>query len=419
MQEERSDQGVKAVAEPDKKNYGRWGSVAALLVAFLAKFKTVGLLLINLLKFGKLGPTIWSMLLTVGAYTLIWPWQFAVGLVLMLFIHEMGHIVAARKLGLPVTLPAFIPFLGALIMMKERPQDAQGEAFVALGGPLLGSLGAAAALGLGILLKQPFLFLIAWVGFFLNLINLLPIHPLDGGRIVTAISRWLWVVGLIGGLIAIIYLRSIVFFIIWLLFVWELYKAYVKKDGAEPRTFKAAFPLAQRTFSEQGFPIPGPEHRRPLDFYQYCRLEDRASYLVLMYPGLGEVGAYPFTIGEVKRVEMIGYEKRQVSLGAFNMFGGFDASNPPSETRGVTGTTDSATSAAHGAPDVDDTSADGLLKVLLTLIPEEGQGAIVRDRAYYQVPLKTRFIYGTLYFGLIAALIFLMSITASYMGGLA
>lgn len=379
------------MAEPGQKNYGRWGSIVALMVAFLAKFKTVGLILIKILKFGKLGPTLWSMVLTVGAYALIWPWQFAVGLVLMLFIHEMGHIVAARKLGLPVTLPAFIPFLGALIMMKERPQDAQGEAFVAMGGPILGSVGAALALGLGIAFKQPFLFLIAWVGFFLNLINLLPIHPLDGGRIVTAISRWLWVVGLIGGLIVIIYLRSILFFVIWLLFVWELYKAYVRKDEGSPRTLQGSFPLAQRTFIEEGFPLPGSEHRRVLDFYQYCRLDDRNHYLVLKYPGLGEVGAYPFTLGEVRHVEMIGYEKRP--LGNEERYA--DRRNAEQK----------------------DEDADGFIKVNLTLIPEQGQGSIVRDQAYYQVPLKIRFIYGAVYFGLIAILIVFMSITSFYMGG--
>lgn len=379
------------MAEPDQKNYGRWGSIVAIMVAFLAKFKTVGLILINILKFGKLGPTIWSMILTVGAYALIWPWQFAVGLVVMLFIHEMGHIIAARKLGLPVTLPAFIPFLGALIIMKDRPQDAQGEAFVAMGGPLLGSVGAALALGLGFVFKQPFLFLIAWVGFFLNLINLLPIHPLDGGRIVTAISRWLWVVGLIGGLVVIVYLRSILFFVIWLLFVWELYKAYVRKDEGSPRTIHLSFPLAQSTFTEQGFPVPGSEHRRMLDFYQYCRLDDRIHYLVLQYPGLGEVGAYPFTWGEVRKVEMTGYEK----------------SSPGNDTGEVDPSRDERT----------DKHADGQIKVNLTLLPEKGQGAIVRDQAYYQVPLKIRLIYGAVYFGLIAILIALMGITSFYMGG--
>jgi Zn-dependent protease len=113
-----------------------------------------------------------------------------------------------RSKGLPVSAPVFIPFLGALITMKKNPTDAATEAFIGIGGPVLGTLGGVAALGLGVYLDSAVIVSVAYAAFYLNLINLLPIHPLDGGRISTAVTRWLWLVGLVGGLIIIIFIDS-------------------------------------------------------------------------------------------------------------------------------------------------------------------------------------------------------------------
>jgi Zn-dependent protease len=151
-----------------------------------------------LLKFGlpmlKMGG---SMIFALVIYSMAFGWQFAVGFIILLFIHEMGHLIAAKIVGLKVTLPLFIPFLGAVIALREAPRNAWIEAIIGIGGPLLGSIGAfLVACGYFLTGKEIFLVL-GYTGMFLNLFNLIPIVPLDGGRIVSAISPWLWVLGLL------------------------------------------------------------------------------------------------------------------------------------------------------------------------------------------------------------------------------
>lgn len=123
------------------------------------------------------------MMVSIWAYALISPWQFAVGFVALMFVHEIGHVIAAKRIGLPVSAPLFIPFMGALITMKRQPLDARQEAYVAFGGPILGSIGAVVVFGAAYYYHSPLLYSLAYVGFLLNLINLLPIHPLDGGEL--------------------------------------------------------------------------------------------------------------------------------------------------------------------------------------------------------------------------------------------
>jgi Zn-dependent protease len=138
-----------------------------------------------------------SMLVSIAAYALLWGWQFAVGFVVLLLIHELGHVAEAKRQGLPVSAPMFIPFLGALITLKRLPDNAWAEAKVAIAGPILGSLGAAATWGIGEAIDSELLVALAFTGFFLNLFNLAPLTPLDGGRIVAAIHPALWIVGLV------------------------------------------------------------------------------------------------------------------------------------------------------------------------------------------------------------------------------
>ena len=165
-----------------------------LVGALLAKFKFILLAVFKL----KVFTTSASMLVSVGAYALLWGWQFAVGFVLLLFVHEMGHVLEARRQGIPVSAPMFIPFLGALITMKQMPDDAWREARVALAGPIVGSLGAAAVWAAAEATDSDLLLALAFTGFLLNLFNLLPIVPLDGGRAVAALHPAFWFVGLVG-----------------------------------------------------------------------------------------------------------------------------------------------------------------------------------------------------------------------------
>jgi Zn-dependent protease len=153
------------------------------------------LLLLSGAKLGKLATTGGTMLLSVALYALVFGWRYAVGFVALLFVHEAGHYIAARKRGLDVGAPTFIPFVGAWIALKERPHDAETEAFVGLGGPLLGSAGAIACYVIAKAYDAPWLLAVSYAGFFLNLFNLIPLSPFDGGRITAVLGPRIWLAG--------------------------------------------------------------------------------------------------------------------------------------------------------------------------------------------------------------------------------
>jgi Zn-dependent protease len=265
----------------DKKN-PLWVFGAAL-VFIMAQGKW----LIGLLKIGKFGGVFFSMLLSIWAYTILFPWSFSIGFVLLILVHELGHVLAAKQKGLPVSAPVFIPFLGAMINMKRHPRDAVTEAYVAIGGPVLGTAGALLTFGLAWLFDSALLYHLAQAGFLINLFNLLPIHPLDGGRIATAVSRWLWLVGLVGGLVLILYSFNFILLIIWAMFAYDLYNKYVKhrKTGSEPRAIAASFLIPAEPLIEQGYLIPGEEHKRELPFVTYSDLEGQ-QFIEITWEGL-------------------------------------------------------------------------------------------------------------------------------------
>ena len=178
-----------------KKLLGPVGVAAVLCFKFLAKLKFI---IWPALKFlPVLLKTGGTMLLSIGAYAMIWGVWFAVGFVLLIFVHECGHLLAARRIGLKVGAPVFIPFMGAIIALKEAPRNAWIEAQVGIGGPLLGSAGALVCEMIYLATGRPLFRALAYTGFFLNLFNLAPLGFLDGGRVVTALSPWLWLVGLV------------------------------------------------------------------------------------------------------------------------------------------------------------------------------------------------------------------------------
>ena len=182
--------------EPVRPEFGLRG----LLRRLAAPFLVLGGLLLKfgglLLKF-KILLTAGSMLVSIAAYTWLWGLPFAIGFVLLILVHELGHVLELRRQGVPASAPLFIPFLGAVIGMKELPDDAWKEAKVALAGPLLGSAGAAVCWIAGEATGSDVLMGLAFVGFFLNLFNLIPIVPLDGGRAAGALHPALWFVGLV------------------------------------------------------------------------------------------------------------------------------------------------------------------------------------------------------------------------------
>lgn len=166
--------------------------IGAALLFLASKFKW----LVVVLKLTKLS-TLISMLITLGAYGLFFGWKFAVALVYLLFVHEMGHLVAARRKGIATSPAIFIPFMGAVIGMKELPKNAKDEAYIAFAGPLFGLLSFLPAIPLYFWTNDPLWGLIIGFGALLNLFNLFPVSPLDGGRIVTVLSTKIWLIGLI------------------------------------------------------------------------------------------------------------------------------------------------------------------------------------------------------------------------------
>jgi Zn-dependent protease len=171
--------------------------LAAPFIALGVLFWKFKFVLAAIFKF-KIFTTSASMLVSLGAYAWFWGWKFALGFILLLFVHELGHYLEARRQGLDVGAPVFIPFLGAAILLKENPLNAWREAQIAIAGPIVGSIGAAVVWLIGERQDSELFVALGFTGFFLNLFNLLPVVPLDGGRIAAAIHPILWFVGFVG-----------------------------------------------------------------------------------------------------------------------------------------------------------------------------------------------------------------------------
>ncbi|HEY2936151.1 MAG TPA: site-2 protease family protein [Gaiellaceae bacterium] len=220
-----------------------------LLRKLLAPFAAIGALVLKfggiLLKFKFL----LSMFASAGVYIWIGGVWFGVGLIALLFVHEMGHVLEAKRQGLPVTAPLFIPLLGAMITMKQMPQDAWNEAKVAIAGPLLGSAGALALWIAGEATGSRPLQAIAFLGFFLNLFNLLPVVPLDGGRVVAAIHPAMWLVGFLG-LLGLVFVRpNPILIIILILSGSELWRRWQLRNHPELQSYYRVRPSQRVTIA--------------------------------------------------------------------------------------------------------------------------------------------------------------------------
>jgi Zn-dependent protease len=176
---------------PQSKIRRRLSAMGAGILALLAKFKSVIFLLPKL----KLVASSGTILVSLAAYALLWGWPFAAGFIALLFVHEMGHVIALRREGLRASAPMFIPFMGAVIAARSLGRNALAEARVGLAGPILGSVGAAACILASHATGNDMWRALAFTGFFLNLFNLLPVVPLDGGRAMAAMAPWMWFVG--------------------------------------------------------------------------------------------------------------------------------------------------------------------------------------------------------------------------------
>ena len=180
---------------------------------------------------------LFSFLISAALYAWAWGWAFGVGFVLLLLVHEMGHVIQLRREGIEASAPMFVPFLGAMVAMKEMPGNAWTEAKVGLAGPLLGSAGALAVLVWAEETDSNLLRGLAYVGFLLNLFNLVPIVPFDGGRAVSALHPAFWFLGLF--MVALFFFAYHNFFALLVLLLggYELYRRWNRRHEPEFRAY--------------------------------------------------------------------------------------------------------------------------------------------------------------------------------------
>jgi Zn-dependent protease len=218
-------------------------AVGLLLLKFGAKLKSVALLLPKL----KLFTTSASMLVSIAAYALIWPWTFALGFVLLLLVHELGHVIQLRREGVEASAPMFIPFLGAVIAAKSMGDDAAAEARVGLAGPILGSIATLVPLAIWLATGQPFWQALAYVGFFLNLLNLLPVLPLDGGRAMAALSPWVWIAGYAALIVLFFFFPNPILILVLIFGGLETWRRFKNRNTPEGRAYHRV-PARTRAF---------------------------------------------------------------------------------------------------------------------------------------------------------------------------
>ncbi len=139
-----------------------------------------------------------SMALSIAIYQFSFGWAGALGFVLLILVHELGHVAANLYYGLKASPPIFIPYVGAVINLRQAPTNARVEAIIGIAGPIAGTIASLACFGLYVATGNELALNLSWFGFTMNLFNLLPVPPLDGGRVAAAISPWVWVVGLCG-----------------------------------------------------------------------------------------------------------------------------------------------------------------------------------------------------------------------------
>ena len=180
-------------AEHDKRGALKWIAVLGPIGLILWKFKVIILLVLTKGKLLLLGltnlTTLSTMGLSLGFYWTLYGWWFALGFILSIYVHEMGHVWELRRFGIPASAPMFIPGIGAMVFLKAHPSTPGQDARVGLAGPIWGTAAALFCLGAyGFTQTEIWLALARW-GAWINLFNLVPVWQLDGGRAFVALTR--------------------------------------------------------------------------------------------------------------------------------------------------------------------------------------------------------------------------------------
>jgi Zn-dependent protease len=181
---------------------------------------------LTLLKFGWAFSSLISMGVTIGFYSMLFGWVFALEFIALLLIHEMGHFIWMKGYGLNPKAPMFIPGVGAFVAMRNMPGDEATHAWVAYAGPLVGAVGSAAFYWTGAHMDNSSLMAAGSTGFLLNLLQLVPAKPLDGGFIISAINKWLLIPGTLGLIALSFAFHSVLFLVISLFSAINLFKQF-------------------------------------------------------------------------------------------------------------------------------------------------------------------------------------------------
>lgn len=222
-----------------ERKRSRLKNLGALLIPLVLLASKAKFLFLALIKI-KAVTTLGTMFISIAAYGLAFGWPFAVGFVLLLFVHEMGHVIQLRREGVEASAPVFIPFLGAVIAVDSLGRDAAAEARVGLAGPILGTAATLVPLAIWLATGSDLWRALAYVGFFINLINLLPVLPLDGGRAMAVLGPMVWMAGLlIAGAAAVIYLGPFMLAIVLFFGGPELYVRFKDRHSEESGAFHA------------------------------------------------------------------------------------------------------------------------------------------------------------------------------------
>jgi Zn-dependent protease len=181
---------------PPPKPASPWQKAWGGLLAIIAAGWKYAYIVFKLAQGGKILLTAGTMLASIWFYSLLFGWKLAVGFVICIFVHEMGHVFVAWTQGIPVSAPIFIPGMGALILQKRSGGSAWRNALIGIGGPLFGGLASAACYGFYLATDNKLFLALAFIGFLMNLFNMIPMYPLDGGWITGAVSPYIWIAGL-------------------------------------------------------------------------------------------------------------------------------------------------------------------------------------------------------------------------------
>ncbi len=219
-----------------KNSFGPLAGLLAAIGAVLLKFK-VGLLALlkalPLLKLGWILQSFGSMFLSLLVYSLAFGWRYAITIVGLIYVHELGHYFLMKVKGLNPRAPVFVPFLGAYTAMSNLPGDPVTHAMVAYAGPLVGGLAAWAMYYLGMQTHSLYLVAAANTGFFLNLFQLLPVRPFDGGFLAGCISRWLCIPGALAVLFLALHFHSPILIVIAVFVLFKVATQFATMQEAD------------------------------------------------------------------------------------------------------------------------------------------------------------------------------------------